>query len=107
MSSQQKRQEKTQERRAQDGYPGLVELRDIYAFEQYLTQKKDWHSCVTEGNELMRVYRRKDEFVCVSFSEKTHRTATSRHGMCLWYSFINFGKDDSNEQVDGSSGQRR
>lgn len=90
---------KTQKQKAVDrlheqlGWLGLVKLAEIYSFEQYLIQKKHFIPCVTSGTELLRVRRRKNEFIVVLFDEKHRKTLTDRHGMVLWYDFQIFGKD--------------
>lgn len=90
---------KTQKQKAADrihetlGWLGLVKLAEIYNFEQYLIQKKHFRACVPSGAEIIRVRRRKDEFIIVAFDEKHRQTLTDRHGMVLWYDFQIFGKD--------------
>lgn len=75
------------------GWLGLVKLKDIYAFEQYLIQKKQFRACVTQGTELLRVRRHLNEFIVVTFDERHRSTCTDRHGMVLWYDFLIFEKD--------------
>lgn len=99
LSSQQKRQERALEKRDRDGYPGLVGLMEIYSFEDFLTRVKDWHSAVTQGNELLHVYRRIGEEIIVRFNEKSKKTTISRHGMCLWYDWQIFYKEDEHRDA--------
>ncbi len=49
LPSQQKKQEKLLARRDADGYPGLIPLKEIYHFEDFLTHERDWHSAVTKS----------------------------------------------------------
>lgn len=90
LTSKQKKQERTLEKRDRDGYPGLIPLCEIYGFEQFLTRERDWHSAVTSGNELMHVYRHVGEEIIVWFNGRA--TATSRHGMGLYYCYLTFSK---------------
>ena len=70
LSSQQKKQERLLAKRDADGYPGLIPLEEIYHFEDFLTNERDWHSAVTQGRELLHVYRRAGEEIIVWFKEK-------------------------------------
>lgn len=103
LSSRQKKQERTLEKRDRDNYPGLIPLGEVYGFEQFLTQERDWHSAITSGNELMHVYRRIGEEIVVWYEERPRATKTSRHGMGLYYCYLTFSerKDIYHEQVDG------
>lgn len=98
-----KKQEKLLARRDADGYPGLIPLKEIYHFEDFLTHERDWHSAVTQGRELLHVYRHAGEEVIVWFKEKPRTTITTRHGMGLYYCYLTFSerKDIYHEQVDG------
>jgi len=84
--------ERLLERRDAEGYPRLIPLREIYSFEEFLTQERDWHSAVTRGAELLRVYRNIGEEVVVSYSERLRGTVTTRRGMGLWYCYLTFSK---------------
>ena len=97
LSSQQKKRERALEKRDRDGYPGLISLTEIYPFEEFL-RAKGWHSAVTSGNELLHVYRRIGEEIVVRFDEKSRKTTTSRHGMCLWYDWQIFYKEDERHE---------
>lgn len=89
LSSRQKKQERTLEKRDRDGYPGLIPIGEVYGFEQFLTRERDWHSAITSGNELMHVYRRVGEEVIVWFKEKPRTTIDApRHGPLLLLSDI-------------------
>ena len=103
LTSKQKKQERTLEKRDRDGHQGLIPLCEVYGFEQFLTRERDWHSAITSGNELMHVYRRVGEEVIVWFKEKPRTTITTRHGMGLYYCYLTFSerKDIYHEQVDG------
>lgn len=92
LASRQKKQDRQLERRDADGYPGLVTLKEVYSFEEFLTQERDWHSAVTSGAELLHVYRRKGEEVTVEYQERLRRTVTSRHGMALYYCYLTFSR---------------
>lgn len=92
MASRQKKQERSNERRCDGGYPRLVPLKEIYDFEDFLTHERDWHSAVTSGAELLHVYRRKGEEVTVEYQERLRRTVTSRHGMALYYCYLTFSR---------------
>ena len=90
MASRQKKQDRSNERRCDGGYPGLVPLKEIYDFEDFLTHERDWHSAVTSGAELLHVYRHVGEEVIVWFNGR--KTATTRHGMGLYYCYLTFSK---------------
>lgn len=92
MASRQKKQEKALARRDEGGYPGLVPLKEIYPFEDFLTHERDWHSCVTEGNELLHVKRNEGEEIIVWYKEKPRKTVTTRRGMGLYYCYLTFSK---------------
>lgn len=105
LAGRQKKEERRLERRAAGGYPGLIPLEEIPYFEEFLTQERDWHSAVTQGNELMHVYRRVGEEVIVWFSEKPRTTITTRHGMVLYHCYLTFSKRKDefyHEQMDGN-----
>ena len=92
LASRQKKQDRQLERRDADGYPGLVTLKEVYSFEEFLTQERDWHSAVTTGNELLHVYRHTGEEIVVRFKERPRTTVTSRHGMALYYCYLTFSR---------------
>lgn len=104
LSSQQKKQEKLLARRDADGYPGLIPLKEIYHFEDFLTHERDWHSAVTQGRELLHVYRHAGEEIIVWYKEKPRTTVTTRRGMGLYYCYLTFSKWKDvyyHEQMDG------
>ena len=95
MSSEQKRQQKRLEKREQDGWPKLVTLRDIYPFEMFL-ESRGWHSAVTSGSELLRVYlpNSPKEIIIKYSSAHRYTTINCRHGMVLWYDYDIFHKEN-------------
>ena len=108
LSSQQKKQERALAKRDSDGYPCLIPLAEIYPFEDFLTHERDWHSCVTQGNELLHVYRRTGEEIIVWYSERPKGTVTTRHGMGRYYCYLTFSKRKDvyhHEQMDGDAGR--
>ena len=107
LSSQQKKQERLLAKRDADGYPGLIPLEEIYHFEDFLTNERDWHSAVTQGRELLHVYRRTGEEIIVWFKEKPRTTVTTRHGMGLYLCYLTFSKRKDvyhHEPMDNDSG---
>ncbi|MCI7540606.1 MAG: hypothetical protein MSA50_08470 [Veillonellaceae bacterium] len=100
MSSEQKRQLKRLEKREQDGWPCLVTLKDIYPFEMFL-ESRGWHSAVTRGNELLRVYLpNSPKEIIVKYNEaRRWTTVNCRHGMALWYAYDIFHREEWRKTV--------
>ena len=81
--------------REQDGWPRLVTLKDIYPFEMFL-ESRGWHSAVTRGNELLRVYLpNSPKEIIVKYNEaRRWTTVNCRHGMALWYAYDIFHREE-------------
>ena len=112
MASRKKKQEQAQDKRDRAGWPGLVELGQVYGFEWFLTHLRPWRAAVTQGDELLHVTWG-GRAIVVRYDAELHRTVLNcRHGMTLWYAYTIFHREAIermmyHEQMDRNSGQHR
>ena len=105
MSSQQKKREKALEKREREGWPGLVELGDVYGFEWFLTHERPWRAAVPDGDELMRVTWGEHVIVVRYDAQKRKTIVNRRWAMVLYHDYLIFHKERIermmyHEQVD-------